>query len=633
MQNKGYFITFWLYIWNNIIKSSVLYRFLCKLYSFISAGWQGSFVTNLFRKTFFSENPVQKSLIGKILFSPFALIDYIRDKHYDKITTLKERSLIIRTCKYFLHNILGLNLRFIGIFCATASFADMLISAIMGQNILLNVLPIIFGLILTLLNYNLTDILKGSFVVGIIEKCLGTTLSFNFYYVTKCGSGSKSVLCAVLFGIITGLVCGFSSIIYAALFALGLWFVFMVLYKVEFGVFVTIFLAPIIPTMAVVGLCLLCLFSLIVKSLTTKKFEWHFEGVGLMIILMLLVYLFASVTSFSQVKSLQIWAVYFAFMIFYFVIINTVKTKEQLSAILTVFVLSGFVVCLYGIFQYVFDWNISQAWMDEEMFEDIKMRIYSTLENPNVLGEFILLVLPVSISLMWIKKQWLSKIFYFALSVIMAVALVLTFSRGCWIGLMVSAAVFITFVAGKLWGIALMALPFIPMLLPESIINRFMSIGDMKDSSTSYRVYIWMGTLLMLKDFWLTGIGPGSEAFTQVYPFYSYNAIVAPHAHNLFLQIMVESGIIGIILFLLLIFMFIKKLICGYQYGGKRNCNSVVIVGIASAVLGFLVQGLFDNCFYNYRVFMVFWSVIALGITAVNVARNEFLLKEDSSDD
>ncbi len=632
-QNEVYIITFWLYVWNNIIKNSVIYRFLCKLYSFISAGWKGSFITNLFRKTFFSENTVQKSLIGKILFAPFFFVDHIRDTHYEQITAQKEHSLIVRTCKYFLHNILGLNLRFIGVFCASASFVDMLFSVISKQNIVLNIFLIISGLVLSLLNYNLVDLLKGSFIVKIVEKCLGTTLSFNFYYVTKCGSGSKSVLCAVLFGTITGLVCGVSSVIYAAIFALALWFVFMVLYKVEFGVFVTIFLAPIIPTMAVVGLCLLCLFSLIVKALTTKKFEWHFEGLGLMVLLMLVVYLFASATSFSPIKSVQIWAVYFAFMIFYFVIINTIKTKEQLWGILTVFVLSGFVVCLYGIFQYVFDWNISQAWMDEEMFEDIKMRIYSTLENPNVLGEFILLVLPVSISLMWTKKEWLSKIFYLCLSVVMAVALILTFSRGCWIGLIFSAAIFITFVAGKLWGLALIALPVIPMVLPESIINRFMSIGDMKDSSTSYRVYIWMGTLLMLKDFWLTGIGPGSEAFTQVYPFYSYSAIVAPHAHNLFLQIMVESGIIGILLFLFLIFMFIKKLICGYQYGGKGNCNSVVIVGIASAVLGFLIQGLFDNCFYNYRVFMIFWSVIALGIAAVNVARNEFSLKEDISND
>ena len=302
---------------------------------------------------------------------------------------------------------------------------------------------------------------------------------------------------------------------------------------------------------------------------------------------------------------------------------NTVKTKKQFFNLLTVFALSGFCVCLYGILQYVFGWNINQAWIDEEMFEDIKMRIYSTLENPNVLGDYILLVLPVTISLMWTRKGALAKIVYAALSVVRFGALILTFSRGCWVGIMFSAAVFITFAAGKLWGLALIALPVIPMVLPKSIINRFTSIGNMKDSSTSYRVYIWMGTLLMLKDFWLSGIGPGTEAFTQVYPFYSYNAIVAPHSHNMFLQIIVESGAAGIFTFLLMIFILMKNMVVGYTKGGKGAPLSTALVGIAAGLIGFLVQGMFDNCFYNYRVFMIFWCIAALGMCAVGIAKKE----------
>ena len=56
----------------------------------------------------------------------------------------------------------------------------------------------------------------------------------------------------------------------------------------------------------------------------------------------------------------------------------------------------------------------------------------------------------------------------------------------------------------------------LPFVLPETIINRFLSIGNMADSSTSYRVYIWLGTIAMLKDYWFCGIGPGAAAFNQV---------------------------------------------------------------------------------------------------------------------
>lgn len=141
------------------------------------------------------------------------------------------------------------------------------------------------------------------------------------------------------------------------------------------------------------------------------------------------IYLVAGITSFAMVKSLSIWAIYLAFMAAYFLIINLVRSKKQLNNLLTVFVLSGLLVCLYGIAQYIFGWDTAQAWMDEEMFSDIKMRIYSTLGNPNVLGEYILLVLPVSLGLMWTRKGLLQKLFYAAASAVMLVALILTFSR------------------------------------------------------------------------------------------------------------------------------------------------------------------------------------------------------------
>lgn len=622
MKNNGYFLTFWGFLWNRFIKNSLIYCILCRVYSFFADRWESSFITNLFRRTFFDEGSAAKTIIGKICFSPFRLIEWLQKKFGSRLTEQNEKSYLVRSCKYYLHGLLAINLRFVGTFAVAAALTSLVFSLILGGNIKMEIIAIILGAVLTVFDVNATDYMKGSAIVGLIEKALGIELSFDFYYVTKTG-GTKSLVCAAVFGTLTGVIWGAVSPILAVLFAGGLWFLFMVLYKVEFGVFVTLFLAPIIPTMAVVGLSLLCLFSLVVKALTTKKFEFRADGTGLLLILMLAIYLLATFTSFAPFKGLQIWLVYFAFMTFYFIVINTIKTKKQLMNLLTVFSLSGLFVCLYGILQYIFGWNVSQAWMDEEMFEDIKMRIYSTLENPNVLGEYILLVLPVTIALMWKKKNFFAKLVYGAIALVMGLALVLTFSRGCWIGIMVAAAMFITFAAGKLWGFALLVLPVIPMILPENILNRFASIGDMKDSSTSYRVYIWMGTLLMLKDFWLSGVGPGTEAFTQVYPFYSYSAIVAPHSHNLFLQVMVESGILGISAFLILILTFIRKLAAAHQIQGKGGEISVVIVGIGAAVIGFLVQGLFDNCFYNYRVFMVFWSVLALGTAAANIIKTE----------
>lgn len=67
-----------------------------------------------------------------------------------------------------------------------------------------------------------------------------------------------------------------------------------------------------------------------------------------------------------------------------------------------------------------------------------------------------------------------------------------------------------------------------------------------------------MGTIAMLKDYWLCGIGPGTGAFNLVYPAYSYNAANAQHAHNLFLQIMSDGGVVALVVFLLIIFIFCR---------------------------------------------------------------------------
>lgn len=142
----------------------------------------------------------------------------------------------------------------------------------------------------------------------------------------------------------------------------------------------------------------------------------------------------------------------------------------------------------------------------------------------------------------------------------------------------------------------------LPFIIPQTIVDRIMSVGNMEDSSTSYRVYIWMGTLGMMKHYWLGGIGMGEAAFSQVYPFFSYNAIIAPHSHNLFLQLLVEAGISGLGVFLVMQIVFVKKMSDVYRMDDKKSMDSMLALALGSGVIGFLAQSMFDYTFYNYRV-------------------------------
>ncbi len=623
MNNSiGCFEAAWLFIWN-LIKNSLIYKFLKAVYEGISDAWRKSRIAGWFRRLHTEEGALEKTVAGRIVRCPFTFLEFLQKKFGKRLAEAIENSSVLELCREYLNNLLAINLRFIGYLLFVTS-AGLILGQMAGHQkvgwVLLGGAAL--GAVLTFFDVNVTDYLKGSAAAGLICRLLGIEPDFN-WYDERYTKGKERLLSAVFFGAAAGLLGGWVNPLLAPALIIGFAAVFLVLKFPSAGVFFVVFAAPVAPTMADVGLALLSIFSLAIYSVTHKGFKFKFDGIGFFIIVFLGVYAVAAVTSFAMMNSFSIWAIYFVFISMYFVIINTVNTKKLLMNLLTVFVLSGFLVCLYGVAQYVFGWDTAQAWMDEEMFSDIKMRIYSTLGNPNVLGEYILLVLPASVGLMWVNKRFEAKVVYAAVSALMFGALILTFSRGCWIGIMAAAAIFITFAAGKLWGLGLIALPIIPMILPESIINRFSSIGNMEDSSTSYRVYIWMGTLAMIKDFWLSGIGMGQKAFTQVYPFYSYNGIVAPHSHNLFLQILVESGIVGIAVFLIIAVLFLRRVMTGYQAGGKGDSLSTIMTALSAGVCGFLLQGMFDNCFYNYRVMLVFWCVLAMGRACVYVAEQK----------
>ena len=133
----------------------------------------------------------------------------------------------------------------------------------------------------------------------------------------------------------------------------------------------------------------------------------------------------------------------------------------------------------------------------------------------------------------------------------------------------------------------------------------------------------------MLQDFWLVGIGPGSQAFNMIYPRYSYPQIDAPHAHNVFLQQTVETGIIGLAALLFVLIAFFRQMARSANILAKKSMDRVMSISIGAGVAAFFLQGVFDYVFYNYRVYMMFWMVLAFGMCLRYTAAQ----KKEAADD
>lgn len=354
-----------------------------------------------------------------------------------------------------MNNVFALNTKFLG--C-------MLLSFMVSANIrvmhfgLIDIVFGIVGVVLILTNYNITDFFDESKLVRFCITTAGFDFNISEIYKKDYTGTKKSLIIAIIFGLAAGIL----PLKLSILMFIGLMGVFTVMSYPLVGVFAAVVAAPFVPTMVLCGICLLTTASFLVKAITDSEFTFRKEGIGIGFFLVML--FVSSLFSFSPVKSLMVWAMYLVFAGFFFVIINMVRTKEQVFALLRVFVIAGAFVALYGVLQYVFGWNTSNAWIDEEMFEEATMRVYSTMENPNVLGEYLLLLIPLS-AIFVLKKGGtvLEKTAYACVFFVACLCMIFTQSRGCWLGLILAAAIFITFYNGKLWAlapIALLAIPF-----------------------------------------------------------------------------------------------------------------------------------------------------------------------------
>lgn len=432
---------------------------------------------------------------------------------------------------------------------------------------------------------------------------------------------SRFALCGLLLGAVSGFLN--PILVFAAIIALGA--VYMIMTKPETGTILLFFVLPFAPTMALAGLIIVTSIAYFVKVLKGKR-TLRIELCDVLIIAFLFIILFGGLFSAGKVKSLAPAAMYICFLLAYFLIKNLICVKELVRRSVNLTVVSCALVSLYGVYQYLFT-SENSKWIDTDMFTDIKSRVISTFDNPNVLGEYLILLIPIIIATVLASKKSRVRLCNLFVAALAGSCLVFTWSRGAWLGFLFSIVIFLlvldkrTFMAFTL---GIFALPFLPFVLPDSVISRFTSIGNMSDSSTSYRFFIWLGTLGLIKDHSLGGIGIGEGAFRNVYPQYSLSAIEkAPHSHSLFMQLCVEMGVFALIFYLVILIVFAQKCISfAVNHRKQDKYSSLLVIGCLAGVVAISVQGTTDYTWYNYRVYLMFWIVFALAMAAMSASKD-----------
>lgn len=456
---------------------------------------------------------------------------------------------------------------------------------------------------------SLFDILSGSNICNIISRILGKNLKdFNTPAVKENQTFlSQEKMALIIPGFVLGIMYYFFSKI-TIVKLIGLVFLAPFIYlHPGAGIALAVFMLPLTATFYTVGVIGLTFLSVILNK---NHLKLDVPTAVVPATFFMVIAVLAAVFSLMRAESISTLPLYVAYFMLFFSASILFKDQEILRKTITFQLISAVILSLYGIYQYFFvKAPTAIAWVDLEQFPELSTRVYATLENPNVLAEYLGLLIPMVLGLLWVSKGFRRKTILFITFCLMTACLILTFSRGAWVGLALAFLIFATLKEPRLFIILLLIVLVAPMFMPSVVTHRIESIGSLEDSSNTYRITIWIASLRMIKDYWLTGVGLGLSAFSRVYRDYMIAGTPAVHSHNLYLQIGIEMGILGLLALLWMVIQGFSTAISGLK---NPHWSSFVQAGIVSALTGHLLHGLFDYTWFSPRILMTFWLLFGM---------------------
>ena len=614
--------------------------FLIALFDRLGEIIYNAFVGGFFGRIFSSYKKLQSSFEGSFL-KEFIFGDRRFKKFFRRLRKFLssniENCFIVTRGQRMIHffssaplNYYGNFLSFFGVYTCVVYFVRLLVSGISSASsdyLFIGIDAIIISLPLLFSRISMASALQKS-VIGrmLIEATFGISdETIKKHSAVRKGKGNVMLFLGLVAGILTFFIHPLTIILAILFFVL----VCFIAVSPEIGVLITIFVLPFCsfmsnPTIALCGIVLLTAFFYVIKLIRGKR-VFKLELVDAAVLLFALMIYFSSVFSAGGEGSRNAALVSCALMLGYFLLVNLMRTEKWIKRCVFALVSSGSIVAMIGVLEYFFGKSSSQ-WLDVRLFTNIRVRVVSLFDNPNVLATYLVLIFPFALNFFILAKKRNEKFLSAIVCAAFVVATVFTWSRGAWIAMVLTFFVFFTVYSRKtlrIFGAAILAAPVLPMILPDNLLDRAFSILNFSDSSISYRIYTWIGSLRVVGDHFLGGIGFGPEAFAKIYPAYAFAGIEsAEHSHSLPLQILIGMGIGGLLVFVALIFLYLQKTL-EYVRKPESSSSKFYVTAAVASVIGALVMGAFDYIWYNYRVFYIFWIVIALGCALVRAGNYE----------
>ena len=379
---------------------------------------------------------------------------------------------------------------------------------------------------------------------------------------------------------------------------------------------------------------LLCLW--VAELIHSRQFAWVRSSIHVPLALYLGWSLISALGSDYKYASFNELGKLLSYALLYLVVISHLRSKRQINRLLLVAFCGAFVTGVYGLLQHLgVDWI---EWYPKGP------RILSSLGNPTFFAAYLVLMLPVALSLGLAVESAEARIGLGLLTGLLYLCLLFTYARAGWLGLlvgvMVSGSLLWGFVglpqlrqaratsrAALLAGILILLTGVGILRSSLSFRERVVSSFQTGESSNVERIMTWQGALGIWRQHPLRGAGLGTFQIHvprhRSAQFYTMGlAVIIDHAHNEFLEIAAETGVIGLALFLWLAVAYVVVVV-RIMRAAQEDYWRYLASGLLGGLVAFMIQNLAGVTLRWVFGGMFFWLWLAVTVVAAGRSHGE----------
>ena len=236
------------------------------------------------------------------------------------------------------------------------------------------------------------------------------------------------------------------------------------------------------------------------------------------------------------------------------------------------------------------------------------MRAFGFFPDPHTFSFFVSLCFFAGLGYFAWERNRKWKIVAGVSVALMFFAIVLSFSRGAYLGVIIGGLFFLAVLlhgsrsAGRVVVIGAVSFFLAAIFFQGTFQNRLVSAFDLKEGSNAERMKNWQQAISVVREYPLFGIGLGNYS-SYVDPASGERSSI--YAHNTLLDISSETGIINGFVFLALILA---------SFWRNADSKNMLNLGLASGLVYFLVHGIFDTAIWSPQVMVILLVILAVGL-------------------